>query len=279
MTAPLNKFGTQHGKPDEGDPVPLIGALLAAMAGVVLLVACLNLANMLLARGIGAAERDRDSPRARRHAATHRQAVADRRLCSRTLRGISGLLLGLWSSDLLVASMSRILPMDVVWLSGPNPMILGATLTFCVLGTICFALGPAIKLSRATVIEDLKQQSGEDAHRPRWRFLPRNPLVVVQIALSLALVTAAALFLRGAGKAASVETGLRTRNVFLVETDASLSCFDQKRALDLYRVAVGKPSALPGRRVRRRFRDVVPFGISSTKAQNHPALRCFSSAR
>src|SRR5207249_11479158 len=84
------------------------------------------------------------------------------------LGGVCGLLLGLWSSDLLVASLSKILPMDVVWLSGPNPMILGATLGFCVLGTICFALGPALKLSRSAVIEDLTQQAGDDAHRPRW---------------------------------------------------------------------------------------------------------------
>jgi predicted permease len=143
-------------------------------------------------------------------------------------------------------------------------MILSATLAFCVLGTICFALGPALKLSRAAVIEDLKQQSGEDAHRPRWRFLPRNPLVVVQIALSLALVTAAALFLRGAGKAASVETGLRARNVFLVETDASLSGFDQKRALDLYRVVGEKLSALPGVE-HAGISATVPFGISTVR--------------
>ena len=245
MTAPLNRFATST-DPVENDPVPMIGALLAAMAAVVLLVACLNLANMLLARGT-----------ARRKEIAIRLALGGSR--SRIVRqlltegfvlavlgGVCGLILGLWSSDLLVASLRQILPMDVVWLTGPNPMILGATLVFCVLGTICFALGPALKLSRAAVIEDLKQQAGEDAHRPRWRFLPRNPLVVVQIAFSLALVTAAGLFLRGAAKAASVETGFRARNAFLVEIDASLGGFDPKRARDLYRMVGEKLSALPG---------------------------------
>ncbi len=263
MTAPLNKFGTSTA-PIEGDPVPTIGALLAAMAGVVLLVACLNLANMLLARGT-----------ARRKEIAIRLALGGsrRRIVRQLLTegfvlallgGICGLLLGIWSSDLLVASMSKILPMDVVWLSGPNPMILGATLGFCVLGTICFALGPALKLSRAAVIEDLKQQAGEDTHRPRWKFLPRNPLVVVQIAFSLALVTAAALFLRGAAKAASVETGLKSSNVFLVETDASLSGFDKKRALDLYRFVGEKLSALPGVE-HAGISATVPFGISTVR--------------
>jgi predicted permease len=263
MTAPLNRFGTSTA-PVENDPVPMIGALLAGMAGVVLLVACLNLANMLLARGT-----------ARRKEIAIRVALGGsrRRIVRQLLTegfvlsllgGVGGLLLGLWSSDLLVASMSKILPMDVVWLGGPNPMILGATLGFCVLGTICFALGPALKLSRAAVIEDLKQQSGEDARRPRWKFLPRNPLVVVQIAFSLALITAAALFLRGAGKAASVETGLHAEKTFLVETDASLGGFDQKRAQDLYRIVGEKFAALPGVE-HAGIAATVPFGINTVR--------------
>jgi predicted permease len=263
MTAPLNRFSTSTA-PTENDPLPTISALLSAMAGVVLLVACLNLANMLLARGT-----------ARRKEIAIRLALGGSRgrivrqlltegFVLALLGGLCGLLLGVWSSDLLVASLRKILPMDVVWVSGPNPAILGATLGFCVLGTLCFALGPALKLSRAAVIEDLKQQAGEDAHRPRWRFLPRNPLVVVQIAFSLALVTAAALFLRGAGKAASVETGFKAGNVFLVETDASLGGFDQKRAQDLYRVVGEKFSALPGVE-HAAISATVPFGINTVR--------------
>jgi predicted permease len=263
MTAPLNRFGTSTA-PIENDPVPAIGAVLSAMAAVVLLVACLNLANMLLARGTA-----RRKEIAIRLALGGSRARIVRQLLTEgfllaLLGGVCGLLLGLWSSDLLVASMSQILPMDVVWLSGPNPVMLGATLGFCALGTICFALGPALKLSRAAVIEDLKQQAGEDVHRPRWRFLPRNPLVVVQIAFSLALVTAAALFLRGAGKAAAVETGFQARNVFLVETDASLGGFDQKRTQDLYRLVGEKLLALPGVE-HADISATVPFGINTVR--------------
>jgi predicted permease len=143
-------------------------------------------------------------------------------------------------------------------------VILGATLVFCILGTLCFALGPALKLSRAAVIGDLKQQAGEDVSRPRWKFLPRNPLVVVQIAFSLALVTAAALFIRGAGKAASAGPGLQTEHTFLVETDASLGGFDQKRAQDLYRVLGEKFAALPGVE-HAGISATVPFGINSVR--------------
>jgi predicted permease len=263
MTAPLNRFATST-DPAEAGPITTVGALLAGMAAVVLLVACLNLANMLLARGTA-----RRKEIAIRLALGGSRARIVRQLLTEgfvlaLLGGVCGLLLGLWSSDLLVASLGKIVPIDIVWLSGPNPMILGATLAFCVLGTLCFALGPALKLSRAAVIGDLKQQAGEDVSRPRWKFLPRNPLVVVQIAFSLALVTAAALFIRGAGKAASVDTGLRADNTFLVEIDASLGGFDQKRAQDLYRTLGEKFSALPGVE-HAGISATVPFGIIAVK--------------
>jgi predicted permease len=274
MTAPLFRFATST-SPAEAGPINTIGALLTVMAAVVLLVACLNLANMLLARGT-----------ARRNEIAIRLALGGSRgrivrqlliegFVLALLGGVCGLLVGLWSSDLLIASLRAILPIDIVWLSGPNPAILGATLGFCVLGTICFALGPALKLSRAGVIGDLKQQAGEDVHRPRWKFLPRNPLVVVQIAFSLALVTAAALFIRGAGNAASLDTGLHADNTFLVEIDASLGGFDQKRARDLYRTLVETFTALPGVQ-HASVSATVPFGTNAVRrtvqrAGVHPA--------
>jgi predicted permease len=275
MTAPLLPFDTST-SPGEAGPIKTIGALLTAMAAVVLLVACLNLANMLLARGTA-----RRKEIAIRLALGGSRARIVRQLLTEgfvlaLLGGACGLLLGLWSSDLLIASLRAILPFGFVWLSGPDPVILGATLGFCVLGTICFALGPALKLSRTAVIGDLKQQAGEDVHRPRWKFLPRNPLVVAQIAFSLALITAAALFIRGATKAASVDSGLHADNTFLVEIDASLGGFDQKRAQDVYRVLGEKFSALPGVQ-HAGLSATVPFGISFVKrgvqrAGVHPAV-------
>jgi predicted permease len=263
MTAPLFRFATST-DPAEPGPEATIGALLAGMAGIVLLVACLNLANMLLARGT-----------ARRKEIAIRLALGGSRFriirqlltegfLLALLGGVCGLLLGLWSTDLLISSLGRLVSMDLVWLSGPNPLILGATLGFCVLGTLCFALGPALKLSRAAVMGDLKQQTGEDAYRPRGKFLPRNPLVVIQIAFSLALVTAAALFVRGATKAASVDSGLHAENTFLVEIDASLVGFDRQRTQDLYRLVNDRFAALPGVE-HAGISATVPFGINSVK--------------
>ena len=260
-TTPISRFSVSTSPSGDGN-MASIAPLLLGMAVVVLLVACLNLANMLLARGT-----------ARRKEIAIRLALGGSRFrivrqlltegfVLALLGGAAGLVLGLWSSDLLVMSLGKMLPLDIVWLAGPNPAILAATFAFCVVGTIGFALGPALKLSRSAVVADLKEQAGEDVVRRRWRFLPRNPLVVAQIAFSLALLTAAALFIRGASKAASVDTGLKPGASFLLETDASLAGYDQKRAQDLYRNLEERLAALPGVE-HASISATVPFGMIS----------------
>lgn len=261
MTAPLSRFSVSTSPQGEGG-MSKIGPLLLGMSLVVLLVACLNLANMLLARGT-----------ARRKEIAIRQALGGTRkqivrqlliegfvlaLCG----GAFGLLIGLWSCQLLVASAAKMMPLDLVWTSGPNPAILLATLLFAMLGTIGFALGPALKLSRGLIIGDLKENAAEDVVRRHWRFLPRNPLVVAQIAFSLALLTAAALFVRGAQKAANVDTGLKTDRSFLLEVDASLGGYDQKHTQELYRKVQERLAALPGVE-HAAISATVPFGMVS----------------
>jgi predicted permease len=131
------------------------------------------------------------------------------------------------------------------------------------LGTLMFALGPALKISRNAVITDLKENAGEDVMQRRWKFLPRNPLVVVQIAFSLALLTAAALFVRGAGKAASVDSGLKPGASYLLEVDASLAGYEPKRAQELYQNLNARLAALPGVE-HVSISATVPFGITSS---------------
>jgi len=104
--------------------------------------------------------------------------------------------------------------------------------------------------------------------RRRWKFLPRHPLVVVQIAFSLALITAAALFIRGAGKAASVDTGLKPGASYILEVDASLAGYEPKRAQELYRSLSDRLAALPGVE-HASLCSIVPFGMfeSTRKVQ------------
>jgi len=261
QVAPVSRSSVSDTPPNDSELGKIV-PLLLGMAIVVLLVACLNLANMLLARGT-----------ARRKEIAIRVALGGSR--SRIVRqllvegfllaligGVGGLMLGLRSSDLLVGSLRHLMPLDIVWLAGPKPAILFATFGFCLLGTLAFALGPAIKLTRVTVVDDLKQHAGEDSVTRRWKFLPRHPLVVMQIAFSLMLLTAAALFIRGANEAASVDTGLKPGASFLIETDASLAGYDPVRARELYRNLNERFSASP-QVERSSISATVPFGMIS----------------
>ena len=261
MLERLSRFSLST-SPSSGTKIKQLAPLLFGMSGVVLLIASLNLANMLLARGT-----------ARRKEIAIRLALGGSRW--RIVRqlliegfvlaltgGLFGMMLGLWSSDFLVASLRKALPIDMVWSTGLSVPIFAATFAFCLLGTLAFALGPALKLSKTAVIGDLKEQAGEDTVVRRWKFLPRNPLVVVQIAFSLVLLTAAALFTRGAGKAATVDTGLQTESNYLLEVDASLASYDETRALALYRTFEERLAAIPGVE-NASISSTVPFGLIS----------------
>lgn len=261
MMTPLSRFALST-SPSNGTNIKRLGPLLFGMSGVVLLVACLNLANMLLARG--AARRKEIAIRLALGASRWRivrQLLSEGFLLA-LVGGGFGLLLGVWSSDLLVASLGKKLPIDMVWQGGLSAPVLAATFAFCLLGTLAFALGPALKLSKSAVIGDLKEQAGEDTVVRRWKFLPRNPLVVVQIAFSLALLTAAALFIRGAGKAAAVDTGLKTSSNYLLEVDASLATYDQTRSRNLYRTLEERLAGMPGVE-HASISSSVPFGLVS----------------
>ncbi len=261
VTAPLSRFSISDDPPDDSQ-MGAMAPMLLGMASVVLLVACLNLANMLLARGT-----------ARRKEIAIRMALGGSRwrvvrqlltegLLLALLGGAGGLFVGLWSSKVLAMSMRNLLPLDVVWNAGPNFTLLALTFIFCLGGTLAFALGPALKLSRNSVIGDLKEHAGDDVVRRRWRFLPRNPLVVIQIAFSLALLTAAALFIRGANKAGSMETGLKMERNLMLEVDAGLGGFDAQRAEQLYRTLGDRLAALPGVQ-HVSIAATAPFGMVS----------------
>jgi len=274
LAAPLPRLSTSDGPSQEGE-LAIVGSLLLAMSGIVLLIASLNLANMLLARG--AARRKEFAIRLALGGGRGRiiRQLLTEGLVLACAGGSVGLVLALWSSDLLMSSLTVLMPVTIFYSSVPSAAIIAATLGFSLLATLFFALGPALKLSRTDVLTDLKEQAGEDPvpHRRRW--LPRNPLVVAQIALSLALLTCAGLFIRGALKAGGADLGFAAENTVIVEADASLGGYDETRATQLYRNASDKLAAIPGVQ-SASIASTVPFGFISIgrpvqRAGLHPA--------
>lgn len=234
-------------------------AMLIGMAVIVLVVACLNLANMMLARGS-----------ARRKEIAMRLALGGNRL--RIVRqlltegmmlslvgGAFGLLLGYWSINLLMATLLPLSPVPIVFDGSPDARVVGATIGFCVLSTIVFGLGPAWKLSRTSVVPELKEQGGEDSRkRLRW-FSARNVLVATQIALSLGLLTTAGLFTRGAMKAGQADPGYRYDGQALASVDTSLAGYNEEQGRAIYRRLMDRMRGIPGVK-SASLSSIVAFG-------------------
>src|SRR5213595_3738679 len=180
-------------QPEDDGPITLIATLLMAMAGAVLLIACLNLANMLLARGTARSK----EIAVRLAVGASRWRIVRQLLCEGLLLALSGGLVGLvvsvWCNDLLLHSLAGLLNnvnfSFIVDLS-PDAAVLTVTFLFCLLATLLFCLGPALKATRADLVNDLKQQVGEPARIGRFNrlFAPRHISVMAQIALRCRLI-------------------------------------------------------------------------------------------
>jgi len=237
--------------------------LLMGMSGAVLLIACLNLANMLLARS--AARRREVAIRLSLGASRGRlvrQLLTEGLLLS-LLGGAGGLWLASWAAKVLLASGAPKLPfMTIVFDPRPDWRVLAVTLGFCALSVLLFALGPAWKISRTNVTSQLKEQVGDELHGKvnAGVFSPRSLLVVGQLALSLALLTAAGLFAHGAVKAARANPGFSLDKDILAEVDASLAGYDEARGRQLFQDLTDRLRAMPGVQ-SASFAYLVPFGL------------------
>ena len=162
------------------------------------------------------------------------------------LGGSAGVVLALAAIDALVGAFAAALPISIVLEGLLSPALVLATLGFAGLATTWFALGPALRHSRPDVLADLKPQAGEDLPDRRRRFLPRHPLLVAQVSLSLALLIAAGLFVRMAQTALSVDFGFRADDTVLAEVDARLGGYDTAQSLRLFEDIERRLTALPG---------------------------------
>ncbi len=268
MAGPLSRMSIST-EPSDDDGLGSVAALMLGMTGVVLLIACINLANMLLARG---ATRQREfavraaigGDRSR----ILRQLLTEGLLLA-TLGGAAGMVVAYWSNTLLGASLSEALSLnglvaEIVVHSAPDGRVLLATAGFCLLGTLAFGLGPAWRQSRPDVMDALRHDSADTGGAAAGRLLSRrNLLVVAQIALSLVLLVSAGLFVRGAMAAANVDPGFELEGGLAVEIDASLIGYDEESSKDMYRQAQERVRALPGV-AAASVANNIPFGTTSS---------------
>jgi putative ABC transport system permease protein len=192
-----------------GDIRPALLILLGAVA-CVLLIACANVANLLLARATG-----RHREMAIRSALGASRVRVIRQLLTESILlslvgGAVGLLLAVWWSDLLIALGKEDIPRAVH--VGVDWRVLGFTFGVSVLTGVIFGLFPAVHSSKTELVESLKEGArgtSEGARRNRMR----SVLAVGELAIAVVLLVAAGLLIQSLWRLQSVETGLQPDNV------------------------------------------------------------------
>jgi predicted permease len=255
---PASRLSISTSPTSEG-PVAVVGASLLAMSGIVLLIAALNLANMQLARGSARAKEF-----AIRMSIGGSRAQVVRQLMTESLLlslagGALALLVAMGAMRALVSGMNGLLPVMLTIETTPDARIFVATLAFAMIGTVISSLGPALAASRADVLPALKEQAGELPLRGRSRFQVRHVLVMGQLALSLALLTTAGAFIRGAWVAADVDPGFSFERGIHAGLDTSLAGFDRPRAMAVYNDVLDRVRRVPAV-THVSLSSLMPFG-------------------
>lgn len=244
LARPAPRMVSSTAPPAEGALMTLALAMLG-MTGSVLMIVCLNLASLFLARG--QARRREFAIRlaiggGRGHIV--RQFVVEGLILSLT-GGALGAALGVFALDAVSNAVLDRFPLSFAIDLGAPPAIALGTAAFSVLATLMFALGPALRHSRDGVLEALKQQAGDDAPRRSSRFMPRNPLVAAQVALSLSLLISAGLFIQMARQANLSNLGFDASPTVSIEVDAGIAGYSEAQALPLYAAIEDRLRALP----------------------------------
>ncbi|HKQ73278.1 MAG TPA: ABC transporter permease [Blastocatellia bacterium] len=240
---------------------PILGfsGVLMAVVGLVLLLACTNLANLLLAR---ATERRKEVAVRLAIGASRwrlvRQLLTESILLS-TLGGALGLLLAYWLVD---AMMSFKPPIDLALSTELqiDERVLIFTLIVSALTGVVFGLLPALQTTKLELAPVLKDAVSPGSYRRSWL---RNGLVVSQVSLSLLLLICAGLTLRGLQRAQFINPGFTPQNALEMSFDLGMHGYDVTRAHEFRRRLLERVRALPGVQYAG-LSNFVPLNLSVT---------------
>jgi predicted permease len=251
IVRPLSRMNMDV-KPTDESVLTQWAVPLMIMPGIVLLIACINLAGMLLARG--AARQKEFAVRSAIGSSRRRilrQLLTESLLLS-LIGGCAGLGLSCLVNDLLASNLNKLDVMRDFGLNiniqvTPGHQVLLAAILFSVLATVLFGFWPALKMSRLDLMADLKEKTGNtNAHGNRWSMVSlRNILITGQIALSLVLVTIVGLYVKGVSRSAAIDAGFIRNNSIIAEIDPSLVRYDETRSRELYNRLLARLRNLP----------------------------------
>ena len=228
--------------PSSRRAIQSFAGLLLGVVALVLLIACANVANLLLARG--AARRHEFAVRASLGASRARlvrQLLAEGVLLS-FIGGALGLALGVGTARLIVK-----LPLFANSLTSldpaPDGRVLAFTAVIAIASALIFGVPSAFRASRTELVTSLKTGTPGGGIR---RSLLRNGLLVGQLALSIVLLVAAGLFLRTLGALYATPPGFDTGHVLIATVDVALQGYDEPRGRRFYDELEQRAASLPG---------------------------------
>lgn len=215
--------------------------MLAAIAGLVLLIACANVANLMLVRG---ARRTKEVA-VRLSLGAGRRAIVRQLLWESLLLGLlggaAGLLIAAWTGRMLLRFRPP-LPIPVRLDVSPDVRVLAFAFLLSLLTALLFGLVPALRSSSPALTQVLKDREPAPAGSVRWRQL----LLVFQVALSLLSVVVAGLFVRSLQSAQRIDPGFEARRLAVMSVDLGLQGYDEARGRAFYDEVVRRAAAVPG---------------------------------
>lgn len=217
--------------------------LLAAAAGLVLVVACVNVANLLLAR----ADSRTAEVAVRAAMGAGRGQLVWSGLAESLVIGVAGGVFGLALAVWTRGALSELVPTQTPI---PEGIVLGApvvafTIAVAVVAGAFAGLWPALQVRRGDLFDAIKAGGGRES--PGGRSLLRRSLAVGQIAGAVVLITSAALLLRSLGALRAVDTGFVAENLYGVQVSASRASYPEPQDIrELYRVIEDRVAGIPG---------------------------------
>lgn len=227
---------------NRSDLVPVL-ALISIVPALVLLVACFNVANVLMARNVG---RRKEFAMRRAIGATRARLVGQllvESLLLALLAAASGFVVSFGLTALIVHFGD--VPAEVAMVLRPDAYVLGATTGLAVLTTLVFGLAPALTATKFELLPSLKDEGPASTSGTGRRRL-RGAFVVAQVAVSLALLITAGLFLQSLSKAISVDPGFEPRGAATLSVDPALQGYSPERQRAFVAQLIAAASALPG---------------------------------
>jgi predicted permease len=217
--------------------------MLTAVVAIVLLLACANVANLLLARAL-----------ARRREVAIRLAIGASRarlarqfliesLLLATLGGAAGFVIA-WLGAGVLTAFTPPTDIPVKLALGVDAGVLAFTAVLALATGIVFGLAPALQGTRPEVVADLKEEAGSSSGRARTRL--RHALVIAQVSLSLLMLVAAGLFVRSFWNAQQLSPGFNPRGVLLAAYDLFPNGYGEAAGRQFHRRLLEQVAALPG---------------------------------